>query len=96
MKDELHELQAWYRAQCNGDWEHTYGVTIGTLDNPGWSISIDLAETSLADRGFTMVETLAHEVDWMRCEVKDGKWLGNGGPTMLRPMLRAFLTWAKG
>jgi len=95
MHDELSELQAWYRAQCNGDWEHSYGVTIGTLDNPGWSVTIDLAETPLADRGFTTVENLNHEVDWMRCEVKDQKWLGNGGPNMLRPILRTFLTWAK-
>ena len=57
--------------------------------------SIDLAETPLADRGFTTVEELNHEVDWMRCEVKNQKWLGNGGPNMLRPILRAFLTWAK-
>ena len=94
MRDEITELQTWYRAQCNGDWEHRYGVTIGTLDNPGWSVTIDLADTPLADRGFTTVESLSHELDWMRCEVKDSKWLGNGGPNMLRTILRTFLAWA--
>jgi Immunity protein 53 len=34
-------LQVWYLAQCDGDWEHRHGVTIGTLDNPGWSLRID-------------------------------------------------------
>jgi immunity protein 53 of polymorphic toxin system len=95
MQDEIAELQAWYRAQCNGDWEHTHGVTIGTLDNPGWSVTIDLIDTPLEDRGFSVVESLDHDVDWMRCEVKDLKWLGNGGPKMLRPILRTFLAWAK-
>jgi hypothetical protein len=32
----LNELQVWYGAQCNGSWEHTYGIKIETLDNPGW------------------------------------------------------------
>jgi Immunity protein 53 len=36
-------LEKWYRARCNGDWEHQWGVEIGTLDNPGWRVHIDLA-----------------------------------------------------
>jgi hypothetical protein len=69
-------------------------VTIGTLDNPGWSLTIDLTQTPLAGRTFKTIEQMDHETDWMHCEVKEGKWLGNGGPNMLRPMLRTFLTWA--
>lgn len=37
----------WYRSECNGDWEHAYGIQIDTIDNPGWSLKIDLLETSL-------------------------------------------------
>jgi len=37
----LTELQAWYVVQCDGDWEHTYGVKIETLDNPGWMLRVD-------------------------------------------------------
>ncbi|MFE2849501.1 Imm53 family immunity protein, partial [Streptomyces scopuliridis] len=29
-------LQNWYTQQCDGDWEHEWGVKIATLDNPGW------------------------------------------------------------
>jgi Immunity protein 53 len=32
----LTQLQSWYVAQCNGDWEHTCGISIETVDNPGW------------------------------------------------------------
>lgn len=39
-------LSSWYRKECNGDWEHTYGISIQTLDNPGWSVRIDLLDTS--------------------------------------------------
>jgi hypothetical protein len=38
-------LAEWYIKNCNGDWEHQYGVKIETLDNPGWHVEIDLIGT---------------------------------------------------
>jgi len=29
-------LETWFASMCNGDWEHTYGITLETVDNPGW------------------------------------------------------------
>jgi hypothetical protein len=34
-EDLLEWLMRWYAAHCDGEWEHTYGVVIDTLDNPG-------------------------------------------------------------
>ena len=45
--DILGDLQKWYSANCNGDWEHSFGVVIETLDNPRWLVKIDVEETSL-------------------------------------------------
>jgi hypothetical protein len=45
--DPLTQLERWYLSQCDGDWEHTHGIVIGTLDNAGWSLTIDLLETPL-------------------------------------------------
>ena len=56
MSDELAELQRWYQAQCDGDWEHDGGIAIGTLDNPGWQVSIYIVGTALAGQSFTVVE----------------------------------------
>jgi hypothetical protein len=39
-----------YEAQCNGDWEHGFGASIDTLDNPGWLLKVDLAGTDCDDR----------------------------------------------
>jgi hypothetical protein len=47
MPDELARLRAWYSARCDGNWEHEHGVKIDTLDNPGWSVVIDLEGTDL-------------------------------------------------
>jgi len=52
----LAELQRWYESQCNEDWEHQYGVKIDTLDNPGWSVIIDLDDTDLEGKPFQTVE----------------------------------------
>lgn len=38
-------LEAWYQQNCDGYWEHSYGIEIETLDNPGWHVKIDLRET---------------------------------------------------
>lgn len=45
-------VQKWYADNVDGDWEHLNGVEIATLDNPGWSLGIDIAETELSDRAF--------------------------------------------
>ncbi|MFD8497860.1 Imm53 family immunity protein [Amycolatopsis sp. NPDC059657] len=44
--DPFQFLQAWYESQCDGDWEHEYGIRLGTLDNPGWWFEIDLTGTA--------------------------------------------------
>jgi len=42
----LEKLQNWYIQQIDGDWKHTYGIKIDTLDNPVWLLEVDLAETN--------------------------------------------------
>lgn len=98
--DLLAGLQDWYASQCNGDWEHQYGISLTSLDNPGWWIKIDLAGTSLQSRTF---ETLIENVDadhfstadrWLHCRVENNVWHGAGDETKLPVILRAFLDWA--
>jgi hypothetical protein len=69
-------------------------VKIETLDNPGWTVEIDLAETDLEGRQFTEINQLGSERDWIHCKVEDRKFFGNGGAPMLEPILRTFLEWA--
>jgi hypothetical protein len=95
MRDVLRRLQEWYLANCNGDWEHTYGVTIETLDNPGWALTVDLEDTYLMDVPFEKVQIQrGEENDWILCR-KDGfKFQGDGGPENLEEIIQVFLTWA--
>lgn len=37
-------LQNWYYQLCDGEWEHQNRIRIETIDNPGWSIEIDISK----------------------------------------------------
>ncbi len=89
------ELAAWYHRQCDGTWEHTYGITIETLDNPGWRVKIDLVDTELTNHPFQTVERLEPELTWLRCWVADQSFHAAGGPEQLEEILHIFLDWAK-
>ena len=92
----LQRLQDWYLAQCNGDWEHTYGVSIGTLDNPGWTLDVELTDTSLASKPFaTLKQDMEHPTDWIHCSVSDLKFRGACGPLKLESVIEIFLAWAE-
>lgn len=92
--DELHRLQAWYSSQCDGDWEHEFGIRIETLDNPGWSVEIDLADTEPEGVSYAEVKDLASEREWVHTRVEGTIFHGSAGPAMLTVVLRQFLDWA--
>jgi hypothetical protein len=92
--DEIRRLQSWYAAQCDGDWEHDFGVTIESLDNPGWRVRIQLDGTALASVPYEEVTDLAPERDWIHTRVEGTTFHGAGGPHMLDAILGRFLDWA--
>jgi hypothetical protein len=92
----LQRLVRWYGSNCNGEWEHGFGVRITTLDNPGWRIEIGLHDTELADRPFAVIEDrYEHETEWLRCWTEGTKFHAACGPTRLEDALVAFLDWAE-
>ena len=56
QKELFKELQDWYQQECDGNWEHQYGIKIDTLDNHGWYVAIDLVETSLENKNLANCE----------------------------------------
>ena len=90
--DLLTWLQDWYDAQAKDGWEHRYGIRISTLDNPGWSVTVDLQETPLADRPFETVNLDRGERDWVYCWVEEERFEGRGGPHNLAEIVATFRT----
>lgn len=92
--DVLLWLQSWVQKHNNGDWEHQHGVEIDTLDNPGWKVNIDLAETELSSKNFVMIDEDHGKDDWLMCRVQNGKFDGAGDTTKLQKILMVFRDWA--
>lgn len=106
MSDELSWLQQWFSAQCNGEWEHGFGITIENLDNPGWIVKICLEGTGLEFARFDPVKTKVSESDWIQCRIVERqkglphssnyrRFEGFGGALNLADILKTFRTWAE-
>lgn len=93
--DLLQWLEEWYQSQCNGDWEHCYVIKIETVDNPGWLVTIDVAETLLEDKIFDEYDKCISNSDWMFCLIRDKKFIGSGDPDKLFPILEIFKAWVE-
>jgi hypothetical protein len=88
--DTLTCLMSWYRDQCDGDWEHQYGVEIGTLDNPGWSFAVDLLDTKFEGRTVDRVVQERSDDDWIHLWSDGVKFHVACGPTNLGEAIEAF------
>jgi hypothetical protein len=66
MTEGISLLEKWYVDRCNGDWEHQWGVKIGTLDNPGWTLDIDLNQTKAENRELEHTKIERAENDWIK------------------------------
>lgn len=49
MKNPLQIIDDWFAQQCDGNWEHNFGIKLQTLDNPGWNLDVDLEITQFED-----------------------------------------------
>jgi len=83
-------LQDWYKFNCNGDWEHQYGVKINTVANPGWSVLIDLADTALEDFTY-FFESVKSDDDWVHIKTENNVFIAGGDPTKLEIIAASFL-----
>ena len=97
----IEDLQSWYLSQCNEDWEHTYGVEIGTIDNPGWSLKVELTDTEIDGKPYAEFsygiggEAEQSGNNWLITKVENNSLGGYGGPEKLEELINKFLAWAK-
>jgi len=86
----LNWIGNWYKNNCDGDWEHSYGITIETTDNPGWHITIDLINTNLCNEfiEYSLVENNAS--DWYGIKVENAKFIASGDDSKLELLLLEF------
>ncbi len=90
MVADISWLMAWYAMQCDADWEHQYGIKIETMDNPGWSLKIDLNATEYESMIIDAFVKIHSEIDWVKYEIKDKVFIGYCGRFNLLQLIRAF------
>ena len=91
MTELIDRIQNWYKLNCNGDWEHSYGYSIATLDNPGWTIRIDLTETPLENLEFNKeYQNSEKEHDWFFIKTKEKVLDISCGPNNLKQVFNIF------
>lgn len=93
-KASLDNLTSWFSSQCNGDWEHSYGIVIESLDNPGWSLSVELRGTSLESKTLERSVIERSSDDWISVAVSESErgpvFIAAGGTGNLPELLVAF------
>lgn len=83
-------IENWYLSQCDGDWEHSYGVEITTLDNPGWCVKINLDGTELEGLEVEYVLIEKSDDDWYGFKIQNKIFEAVGDPTKLEVLLEKF------
>ena len=86
-------LERWYVSQCNGEWEHGYGVRISTLDNPGWAVRIGLHDTKKQDASFDHIKIDRTENDWIHYWAEKREFQIRCGPLNLSEAIEIFAAW---
>jgi hypothetical protein len=86
-------IEQWYVSQCNGEWEHSYGVKIDTLDNPGWQVVIDLLDTRKQNSTLEQIKIDRTETNWIYYEVQKKQFRIACGPLNLGEAFDIFVSW---
>lgn len=89
----LGRIERWYQSNCNGDWEHDWRIRISTLDNPGWSVWINLQDTYEEPIAMESLEVERSDSDWWRCWLKGSVFEAVGGTGNLGEILQHFADW---
>lgn len=88
-------LVRWFTSQRDGDWEHQQGVVIDTLDNPGWSVKVDLLGTELEGLEVEMRKWEESEHVWLSWWSSGQAFEAACGPGQLNLALQAFEDFAR-
>ena len=92
----LEWLQAWFTLNCDDEWEHGEGIRIETLDNPGWQVKIDLADTAVAGQDLPALKLERSEHDWYMIRRERDTFIAACGPLNLGEVLYLFRRWVQG
>ena len=93
---DLSSIIEWYKLNCDGDWEQTYGVMLQTLDNPGWMLSVDLKNTGVDFAPEVLLmegcdeQRHPQEDSWIDCQIDELGYRGASDINQLSRLVDVF------
>jgi len=93
MQTPISVLEKWYLDRCNGDWEHSWGISIETLDNPGWMMKVSSRETRAETRVLERTRIERSRDDWIEYRVAENHFQAACGPLNLSEAIQIFINW---
>ena len=96
--DAFDRFQQWYAAQCQKGKSEAPAISMTSLDNPGWSLNIELTGTELAGGKMEPIDFDNGDYDWLICNIyrknDEVSFSGVGDPSKLVVMLDQFVALA--
>ncbi len=86
----LNWIENWFLAQCDGEWEHSFSIKIESLDNPGWSLRIDVAGTEIQNLVIPYKLFEGTEGNWYGIKLENKIFEAFGDPLKLEFLLNEF------
>jgi hypothetical protein len=86
-------LEDGYWHQRNENWKHEFRLSMDTLDNPDWKITIDLNNPDIINKIFETYKVERAKNNWCCCWIENLKFEGRGGAKNLREILEVFFSW---
>ena len=86
-------IERWYRNRCDGNWEHQWGISIESLDNPGWRVKIDLQGTPAESKTLARDKIERGDENWIQYWAAEKKFEIACGPLNLSEALEIFAAW---
>lgn len=96
VDSHLEALMSWYAGNCDGDWEHSYGVKIEAPERGGWELEADLLDTAHATDALPRTESRCSDTDWTAVEIRDGVYRAAGGDCTLLELVSGLTAFIEG
>lgn len=88
-------LQLWYHSQCDGDWEHQYGVTMTLKKSEEWEFDIDLTYTEMQGIHLSDAEQSDPEGGWLRWRSDGWHFRAECSRKNVIAVIAEFRTWVE-
>lgn len=81
-------LEDWFLFNCDGDWEHSYGINIYVTDDYNWHVQMDLCNMVFSLKGLPLKVIKNTSNNILNYIIDDEDFVGNASPTNLVKLLK--------